>query len=46
LERLANHPDVFIAIVSGRNLQDVKDMVGIDGGQFAIQRADFQQFDI
>ena len=27
LERLANTPDVFVAIVSGRNVNNVKEMV-------------------
>ena len=31
LERLANRPDVFVAIVSGRSVADVKSKVGIDG---------------
>ena len=35
LERLSNHPDVFIAVVSGRSLQDVKAMVGIEGITYA-----------
>lgn len=28
LERLANTPEVFVAIVSGRNVEDVKEKVG------------------
>ena len=35
LERLANHPDVFIAIVSGRSQLNVKEMVGIEGITYA-----------
>ena len=35
LERLANHPDVFIAIVSGRSQSNVKEMVGIEGITYA-----------
>ena len=31
LERLARHPEVFVAIVSGRSVKNVKDMVGIEG---------------
>ena len=31
LESLANRPDVFIAIVSGRSVENVKKMVGIEG---------------
>ena len=31
LERLANRPDVFVAIVSGRTVADVKAKVGING---------------
>ena len=31
LERLAHRPDVFIAIVSGRSVSDVKSKVGIEG---------------
>jgi hypothetical protein len=31
LERLAHRPDVFIAIVSGRSVADVKSKVGIEG---------------
>ncbi len=36
LERLANRPDVFIAIVSGRSVADVKSKVGIEGEKLAI----------
>lgn len=28
LERLANMPDVYISIISGRNVHNVKEMVG------------------
>ena len=35
LERLSNHPDVFIAIISGRSQANVKEMVGIDGITYA-----------
>lgn len=35
LERLANTPDVFVAIVSGRNVNNVKEMVGIEGLTYA-----------
>ncbi|XP_065223859.1 uncharacterized protein Tps1 isoform X1 [Planococcus citri] len=35
LERLANTPDVFVAIVSGRNVNDVKEKVGIEGLTYA-----------
>ena len=35
LERLANNPDVFIAVISGRSVTNVKDMVGIDGITYA-----------
>ena len=35
LERLSNHPDVFIAIISGRSQTDVKEMVGIEGITYA-----------
>ena len=35
LERLANRPDVFIAIVSGRSVEDVKKKVGIEGITYA-----------
>ena len=31
LERLANMPDVFIAIISGRSVNNVREMVGIEG---------------
>ena len=29
LQRLSEHPDVFIAIISGRAAEDVKERVGI-----------------
>ncbi|XP_066150260.1 uncharacterized protein Tps1 isoform X1 [Euwallacea fornicatus] len=35
LERLSNLSDVYIAIVSGRNVDNVKQMVGIDGITYA-----------
>ncbi|CAG2058458.1 unnamed protein product [Timema podura] len=35
LERLANFPDVYIAIISGRNVNNVKEMVGIEGITYA-----------
>ncbi len=35
LERLANRPDIFIAIISGRNVENVKEMVGIEGITYA-----------
>jgi trehalose 6-phosphate synthase/phosphatase len=35
LERLANRSDVFIAIVSGRSVDNVKKMVGIEGITYA-----------
>ena len=35
LERLANDPDIFTAIISGRNLANVKEMVGIEGITYA-----------
>ena len=35
MERLANHPDVFVAIVSGRSQANVKEMVGIEGITYA-----------
>ena len=31
LERLANRKDVFVAIISGRSVANVKQMVGIEG---------------
>ncbi|XP_076037355.1 uncharacterized protein LOC143022854 [Oratosquilla oratoria] len=35
LERLANMPDVNVAIISGRSLENVKSMVGIEGITYA-----------
>ncbi|GLH02508.1 Trehalose-6-phosphate synthase [Gryllus bimaculatus] len=35
LERLSNMPDVYIAIISGRNVNNVKSMVGIEGITYA-----------
>lgn len=35
LQRLSNISDVYIAIVSGRNVNNVKDMVGIEGITYA-----------
>jgi len=35
LERLANMSDVFIAIISGRGVNNVKEMVGIEGITYA-----------
>ena len=35
LERLSNRSDVFIAVISGRSVKNVKDMVGIDGLTYA-----------
>ena len=35
LERLANRPDVFIAIISGRSVENVKEKVGIEGITYA-----------
>uniref|UniRef100_A0A2P2HXG2 Alpha,alpha-trehalose-phosphate synthase (UDP-forming)-like n=1 Tax=Hirondellea gigas TaxID=1518452 RepID=A0A2P2HXG2_9CRUS len=35
LERLSNMPDVNIAIISGRSLDNVKEMVGIEGITYA-----------
>uniref|UniRef100_A0A6A7FPD3 Alpha,alpha-trehalose-phosphate synthase [UDP-forming]-like n=2 Tax=Hirondellea gigas TaxID=1518452 RepID=A0A6A7FPD3_9CRUS len=35
LQRLANMPDVNIAIISGRSLENVKQMVGIEGITYA-----------
>ncbi len=36
LERLANRPDVFISIVSGRSVDNVKQMVGIEGNEIKL----------
>ncbi|XP_025832646.1 alpha,alpha-trehalose-phosphate synthase [UDP-forming] [Agrilus planipennis] len=35
LQRLSNLPDCYIAIVSGRNVHNVKEMVGIEGITYA-----------
>ncbi|XP_014221069.1 alpha,alpha-trehalose-phosphate synthase [UDP-forming] A isoform X1 [Trichogramma pretiosum] len=35
LQRLSNLPDVYIAIISGRNVNNVKSMVGIEGITYA-----------
>lgn len=35
LERLSNMPDVYVAIISGRNVVNVKQMVGIEGITYA-----------
>jgi len=35
LQRLSNMSDVYIAIISGRNVNNVKSMVGIDGITYA-----------
>lgn len=35
LQRLSNHSDVYVAIVSGRNVENVKQMVGIEGITYA-----------
>ncbi|XP_035915570.1 alpha,alpha-trehalose-phosphate synthase [UDP-forming] [Anopheles stephensi] len=35
LQRLSNHSDVYIAIISGRNVENVKQMVGIEGITYA-----------
>lgn len=35
LQRLSNNPDVYIAIISGRNVENVKKMVGIEGITYA-----------
>ncbi|XP_039285067.1 alpha,alpha-trehalose-phosphate synthase [UDP-forming] isoform X2 [Nilaparvata lugens] len=35
LERLSNMPEVYISIISGRNVHNVKEMVGIDGLTYA-----------
>jgi trehalose 6-phosphate synthase/phosphatase len=34
LQRLANRPDIFIAVVSGRSVENVKKMVGIEGDHY------------
>lgn len=35
LEKLVNTPDVYVAVVSGRNVNNVKSMVGIEGITYA-----------
>lgn len=35
LQRLSNHSDVYVAIISGRNVDNVKKMVGIEGITYA-----------
>lgn len=35
LQRLSNIPDVYIAVISGRNVDNVKQMVGIEGITYA-----------
>lgn len=35
LQRLANNSDIFIAIVSGRSVENVKELVGIEGITYA-----------
>ena len=35
LERLASMPDVFVAVISGRSVNNVKEMVGIEGITYA-----------
>lgn len=35
LQRLSNHSDVYIAVISGRNVDNVKAMVGIEGITYA-----------
>lgn len=35
LQRLSNMSDVYIAIISGRNVNNVKEMVGIEGITYA-----------
>lgn len=35
LQRLSNHSDVYIAVISGRNVANVKAMVGIEGITYA-----------
>lgn len=35
LERLANMPDVFVAVISGRSVNNVREMVGIEGITYA-----------
>lgn len=35
IQRLSNHSDVFVAVISGRNVENVKRMVGIEGITYA-----------
>lgn len=35
LQRLSNHSDVYVAIISGRSVENVKQMVGIEGITYA-----------
>ncbi|CAG7837219.1 unnamed protein product [Allacma fusca] len=35
LERLAHNPDIYVAVVSGRNVENVKGMVGIENITYA-----------
>lgn len=35
IQRLSNHSDVFVAVISGRNVENVKKMVGIEGITYA-----------
>lgn len=35
LQRLSNHSDVYVAVISGRNVDNVKAMVGIEGITYA-----------
>jgi trehalose 6-phosphate synthase/phosphatase len=35
LQRLSHHSDVYVAIISGRNVENVKKMVGIEGITYA-----------
>lgn len=35
LQRLSNHSDVYIAVISGRGVDNVKKMVGIEGITYA-----------
>ena len=37
LLKLANHPDVFVAVISGRNVQNVKSMVWLYCFYFQLQ---------
>lgn len=35
IQRLSNHSDVFVAVISGRSVENVKKMVGIEGITYA-----------